>query len=264
MEPLSKALGTQKQTRQESCEKHGAFTSVNLFRSVWSQCPACSEEKRKADEEASEQARIALERERMQQRIGRSAIPKRFIGRGFDNFAVRNDGQGRALQIAREYAEQFDANKKRGHGLILSGKPGTGKSHLAAAVMQSILAHHAVLYVTCMDVIRMVRETWRRDSEESERDVLDRLGRMSLLVIDEVGVQYGTEGEQTILFDVLDLRYRDMLPTILMTNQDLSGMKGFLGERTWDRVRETCRWVPFDWESYRPVARNEALEGGQA
>lgn len=87
---------------------------------------------------------------------------------------------------------------------------------------------------------------------------------MSLLVIDEVGVQYGTEGEQTILFDVLDLRYRGMLPTILMTNQDLSGMKGFLGERTWDRVRETCRWVPFDWESYRPVARNEALEGGQA
>lgn len=261
MEPLFKQASAEKQTRPSSCEKHGAFTSTNLFRNVWSQCRACAEETRKADEEASEQARITLERERLQQRIGRSAIPKRFIGRGFENFTVRNDGQGKALQIVREYAEQFDAHMKTGHGLVLSGKPGTGKSHLAAAVMQSILANHSVLYVTCLDVIRMVRETWRRDSDESERDVLQRLGRMALLVIDEVGVQYGTDGEQTILFDVLDLRYRDMLPTIIMTNQDLAGAKTFLGERTWDRVRETCRWVPFDWESYRPQARSEALEG---
>lgn len=261
MEPLSKHVASEKPTRQSSCEKHGAFMATNYFRNIWSKCPVCTDEKQQADKLFAEQVRIAQERDRLQQRLGRSAIPKRFIGRGFENFTVRNDGQGKALQIVREYAEQFDAHLKTGHGLVLSGKPGTGKSHLAAAVMQGILANHSVLYVTCMDVIRMVRETWRRDSDESERDVLQRLGRMALLVIDEVGVQYGTEGEQTILFDVLDLRYRDMLPTILMTNQDLAGAKTFLGERTWDRVRETCRWVPFDWESYRPQARNEALEG---
>jgi DNA replication protein DnaC len=78
------------------------------------------------------------------------------------------------------------------------------------------------------------------------------------LVIDEIGVQYGTEGEQTILFDVLDIRYRDQMPTILLTNQDMAGARQFLGDRTWDRIRETGRWVSFDWESFRPQARKEA------
>lgn len=264
MEPLSKAIEAGKESRQIECDTHGPFTSVNIFRNVWSRCPACEEKRRKDEQEAIEQGRITLERERLQQRIGRSAIPKRFIGRGFDNFNVQTDGQAKALEIAQAYAENFEQQMRAGRGLVLSGKPGTGKSHLAAAILQAVLPRHAVLYVTCMDVIRMVRETWRKDATESEREVLQRLGRMALLVIDEVGVQYGTEGEQTILFDVLDLRYREVLPTILMTNQDLAGMKQFLGERTWDRIRETCRWVPFEWESYRPQARQEQIEGKQA
>lgn len=256
MEPLSDAL-VSKATKPETCEKHGPFTSVNLFRSVWSRCPVCEQERAEQERLASERGRLQLERERMQERLGRSAIPRRFIGRGFDNFNVSTEEQARALAVCRKFADEFADKWTLGQGLVLSGKPGTGKSHLAAAVMQHVIANHSTLYVTCMDVIRMVRETWRRDSQESERDVLNRLGRINLLVIDEVGVQYGTDSEQNILFDVLDLRYRDQLPTILLTNQDMAGAKQFLGERTWDRIRETSRWVAFEWESYRPQARKE-------
>ena len=67
----------------------------------------------------------------------------------------------------------------------------------------------------------------------------------------------GTDGEQTILFDVLDARYRDMRPTIMLTNQGAEGLRGYLGDRTFDRVRETSKFVAFDWESYRPMARDE-------
>ncbi|MNL85189.1 DNA replication protein DnaC [compost metagenome] len=77
-------------------------------------------------------------------------------------------------------------------------------------------------------------------------------------MLDEIGVQYGTDGEQTILFDVLDRRYRDMKPSVFLTNQDKKGFKEFIGERTFDRLTETSRWVPFDWASYRPQARKEA------
>jgi len=258
MEPLSKALSDGKATRDATCEVHGAYVSVNIFRSIWSKCPGCEDLRRKNEREDAERARLEQERMQLQGRIGRAAIPKRFIGRGFDNFNVTTDEQGKALAICRTFAEGFADKWESGQGLVLSGKPGTGKSHLAAAIMQHVIQRHSTLYVTCMDVIRMIRETWRKDSTESERDVLDRLGRLHLLVIDEVGVQYGTESEQTILFDVLDLRYRDQLPTILLTNQDMTGAKQFLGDRTWDRIRETSRWVPFDWESYRPQARKEA------
>ena len=120
------------------------------------------------------------------------------------------------------------------------------------------MPQHIGLYITCMSLIRQVRATWRRDSEKSEGDVLQMLGDVSLLVLDEVGVQYGTDGEQTILFDILDRRYRDMQPTIILTNQDVKGLQEYIGERTFDRLREVSRLVTFDWESYRPVARKES------
>lgn len=260
MEPLSKALGgVEKQTRPGNCENHGPYTSTLLFKGgVWSRCPECQRllkehaEKKQAEREAMEL------RERIQARLGRAAIPKRFIGRTFDGFTVSTDAQKKARDVCREYANNFRENSRAGMGLVLSGKPGTGKSHLASAIMQHVIGTHSTQYVTCMDVIRMIRETWRKDSEQSERRVLESLGRIDLLVIDEIGVQYGTDGEQTILFDVLDIRYRDQMPTILLTNQDMAGAKKFLGERTWDRIRETGKWVSFDWDSYRPQARKDA------
>ena len=107
-------------------------------------------------------------------------------------------------------------------------------------------------------MIRAVRETWRRDSEQSEREVLRYFASLDLLVIDEIGVQYGTDGEQTIIFEVLDRRYRDIRPTILITNQDKGGLVQFVGERTFDRLIETSRWIAFDWPSFRPAARRAA------
>ena len=59
-------------------------------------------------------------------------------------------------------------------------------------------------------------------------------------------MQYGTDGEQTILFDVQDRRYRERMPTILLTNQDKDGFKGFVGERSFDWLIESCQWIPCD------------------
>ncbi|MBK6594316.1 MAG: ATP-binding protein [Burkholderiales bacterium] len=109
-----------------------------------------------------------------------------------------------------------------------------------------------------MSIIRNVRGTWRKDSEQSETEVLRMYGTADLLVIDEIGVQYGTDGEQTILFDVMDRRYREMMPTILLTNQAKAGFKQFIGDRSFDRLVETSRWVAFDWPSHRATARRES------
>ena len=186
------------------------------------------------------------------------AVPARFVGKTLENFHAATPAQRHALTTARDYLENFPARGKAGQGLIFAGMPGTGKSHLAAAILQGLLPRRVGLYVTCMGILRSIRGTWRKDSERSEGEVLNILRGVPLLVVDEVGVQYGTDGEQTILFDVLDGRYREMQPTILLTNQDRPGFKQFVGERAYDRLTETCSWVPFDWASYRPTARKES------
>jgi DNA replication protein DnaC len=244
------------ETRRASCPEHGEYESRVVFRKLWTKCPVCDEAAREAERvETERRQRVEAERRHARQ-LHSSRIPARFIGRSFDTFKAETDAQRQAQSIARDFAEQFPDNLRRGQGLIFSGLPGTGKSHLAAAILQTML-HRDVCYVTCMDMIREVRDTWRKSSDRSELQVLDIFGGLDLLVIDEIGVQYGTEGEQTIIFDVLDRRYRDVLPTILLTNQDKAGLKQFIGERTFDRLTESCKWVAFDWGSYRSQARKD-------
>lgn len=254
---IASLMSARQPDREAVCPEHGAYISRNIIRSIWSKCPACQDI---ADAEArAQQEAEAAERREQQHRamLSNARIPARFIGRSFDNFVANGEKQSHAVTIARAYAEEFEANAKRGAGLVLAGMPGTGKSHLAAAILQTVM-HLDVTYLTCMDLIRAVRDTWRKDSERTETQLLRYLQNLDLLVIDEVGVQYGTDSEQTIIFDVLDRRYREVKPVVILTNQDKAGFKQFIGERTFDRLAETCRWVPFDWPSYRPTARKEA------
>jgi DNA replication protein DnaC len=249
-------------SRQQSCDKHGEYTSngtkLSRGREIWTRCPGCRSDYDAAEQQARELRAAEQARADMEAKLEQVAIPARFVGRTLDNFNADTEQQSYALTVARDYAENFSQYAKRGEGLILSGLPGTGKSHLAAAVLQALLPRRVGMYVTCMGIIRSVRGTWRKDSERSESDVLHILRTVPLLVVDEIGVQYGTDGEQTILFDVLDGRYREMQPTILLTNQDRAGLKTFIGERAYDRLTETSRWIPFDWPSYRLQARKEA------
>ncbi|MGI4776930.1 MAG: ATP-binding protein [Janthinobacterium lividum] len=249
--------------RNLCCDQHGPYVSSGVRymgkREIWTPCPACDEARIAAERHAEAQRRAETARAALETMIGEAAIPARFIGRTLENFNCSTTAQSEALQITREFVEHFSTHRRRGTSLIFSGLPGTGKSHLAAAALQALMPEHCGLYTTCMNVIRAVRGTWRKDSERSESQVLNAYADVPLLVIDEIGVQYGTDGEQTILFDVLDRRYRDMKPSIFLTNQDKKGFKEFIGERTYDRLTETSRWVSFDWPSYRPTARKEAL-----
>jgi DNA replication protein DnaC len=256
MDRLSDSLPAKQPPRDASCPEHGAFQSQNLIRNVWSKCPACSARK-DAEQRAEDERILKLSAERRHRdMLDAASIPNRFIGSTFTTFIADTPAKTHALTLARDYAENFAEHSKRGAVLIFAGKPGTGKSHLAGAILQAVLTPN-VRYVTCMDLIRMVRETWRKDSERSETQVLRYLEGLDLLVVDEVGMQYGTEGEQTILFDVLDRRYREVRPMVLLTNQNRDGFKSFVGDRIYDRLVETSRWVPFDWDSYRGTARKQ-------
>lgn len=249
-------------SKAAACEMHGDYTTHGVRymgrREVWSKCPDCKDAELAAERMAEAQKKAEQDKARMEHLLSEAMIPARFIGRTLENFRAETKEQAAALAVSQAYAANFKEIFRRGDGLVFSGSPGTGKSHLATAILQAILPEHCGLYMTCMGLIREVRNTWRKDSERGESEVLRIIAGVPLLVLDEIGVQYGTDGEQTILFEVLDRRYREMRPTILLTNQAKQGLKEFIGERSFDRLTETSRWVSFDWSSYRAQARKEA------
>lgn len=246
-------------TSPANCPEHGEYTSKALMifgdRTSWSRCPDCDRieaekkaERKRLDDEIERQRRI-------EERLNQAGIPYRFRNRSFDTFQAENKSQVSALHIAKDFAEDFKEKHREGATMVFSGLPGTGKSHLAISVCLHVMPlGYTAMYMNALDAIRLVRSTWSRNSEKTEIEVMRSLEGVDLLVLDEVGAQYGTEGEQVILFDIINRRYQDQMPMILLTNQGKEGFKNFLGDRSFDRLREAGRWVPFDWESHRGKA----------
>ena len=70
-------------------------------------------------------------------------------------------------------------------------------------------------------------------------------------MLDEIGVQFATDAERIQMFDILNRRYADLRPTVLITNLKVPEIEETLGERVFDRFREVATVVTFDWPSFR-------------
>ncbi|WKL14237.1 ATP-binding protein [Comamonas testosteroni] len=240
--------------RQQVCETHGAFESINFIGRIWSKCPGCTADaaaKEKAEQEAREhQARKSA----WEQRLGESCIPPRFTDRTLNNFVATTPEQEHALAFATAYADGFAEVIKTGRSALFVGNVGTGKTHLAAGIALRLMRRDGrpVLFTTVMRAVRSVKDTWSRGADKTEAQAVAALVFPDLLILDEVGVQFGSEAEKLILFDVLNERYEKRRPTLLLSNFDVEGVKAYLGDRIFDRLREDGgEAIPFDWESHR-------------
>lgn len=246
--------------RSAACATHGPFTENggSFFggddaKVMWFGCPICKKAEQQA-EYAENKAKQERERQaRIEAKLNAAGIPQAFRDRSFDSYRTFTPEMEDALRVVREFADNFwTRHHKAGTFLVLRGPRGTGKSHLAIAAAQQMMSRGTAMYARANDLIRRVRGTWRRDSPQSEDEVLQLLGYgLDLLVIDEVGVQRGTDDEQMIFFDILDRRYAELRPTILLTNLEGREFAEFLGPRIMDRLRERAVGVKFEWESYR-------------
>lgn len=222
------------------CARHGRYPismvdERDVIRYLSPVCPVC----------AAEQASRRL--------MESAAIPSRYIDCGFDNYVVEVPGQQTALDICRDYAEHFEERARKGSCLILCGNPGTGKNHLASAIARAVLAQgRSVLHVTAYDIIARIRQTWQRGiGNSTELEVIRGFADAGLLIIDEVGKTFGNDGERVHLFEVIDHRYRDLKPTIILSNEGVEGVEKYLGPAAFDRLCQNGGLLLFDWQSYR-------------
>lgn len=244
--------------RASSCVLHGAFMETggsvfgNEARAWWFGCLECSKIEREVDEAQAKAAEEAVRQARIEKRLNAAGIPAAFRGRTFDNFIVESEEMQYAVDVARDFAANFwTRHVKAGSFLVMGGVTGTGKSHLALAAAQVVMQRGTAMYMDAVDLIRRVRGTWRRDSPKSEEEMFNLLGSIDLLIIDEVGVQRGTDDEQNVIFDVINRRYRDNRPTILLTNLDGKSLVEFLGPRVMSRLTERAQFLSFQWGDWR-------------
>ncbi|MEC5375560.1 ATP-binding protein [Pseudocitrobacter sp. MW920760] len=246
----------------ETCEKHGQFecrtrTFPNSLIKIPprpSRCPGClrdeliklQAEKIRLDD-ASRQRNISLLLERLD-------IPTRFESCTLQNYEPVNDDAKRALKVCQAYASRWPERLQKGGGLVMCGKPGTGKNHLALAIARHAITEHqsSAVFTTALRIARAYKSTWSKTAENTEDDVIRFYTKPDLLIIDEVGVQFGSDAEKLIMFEIINTRYERMKPTILISNQTKDELAAFIGERVLDRMSDGggCT-LSFTWDSYR-------------
>lgn len=243
-----------------NCPEHGAYTArvteyaiLDKPTVITSGCPKCASE-RKAQAQRAEEAQRSTERQRrIDWLLGNSGIPARFVDRSFETYRAEEQGQKIALAVCKGFAEKWPDRWKAGASLVLTGGPGTGKTHLACAIANGVMRDHlaTVAFGTVASFLRHVKSTYAKDSQRSEQDAINDLLEPDLLILDEVGVQIGSEHEKLLMFEVLNSRYQDLRPSILISNLDIAEMETFLGHRVMDRYRECGSVLGFDWQSFR-------------
>ncbi len=221
-------------------------------------CKVCEEKRRKREEE---ERRNKLRQERINTLLKNSMLKKRFVQKTFDSFipyGKEKAKQSRVLSIVREFAANFRHHREAGTWLLFMGNVGTGKGHLSAAIINEIVkSGFSALYTKMPRLLREIKDTFNHNSEITQGEIICQIEKVDLLVIDEVGIQFGTDTERMIIYEILDSRYEDMMPTILTTNvKEIKTLEKLLGERIIDRFYEgESKILLFDWESYRRYQR---------
>jgi len=244
-------------TTSQTCQKHQIEMVCSTFAGkevVY--CPQCAEEEQKAQmqaeidnirKEAEEAAKAKTARQFEAIQIGR-----RFMGCAWEDYQPPCKEAETAKRFCRYFAHEFGRAKEKGISFIMAGKPGTGKNMLAALIAKDVVGQgHTALHTTASKLIRKIRATWR-DRNQDEQEAINAFVRPDLLIIDEVGIQAGSETEERLLTEVINDRYEAMKPTICISNLSANELEKYLGYRILDRFHENGgRVLVFNWESWR-------------
>ena len=259
------------QDKRAHCNTHGQFLAKHIWGDHWSDCPKCAdalgelrkiamEEQRKREQE--DRAKAALTRN-----LRHSGLVGRFKSATFETFESKTKQQADIAAACLEFVEQLDPHG--GNSLWVIGAPGTGKTHLGSAMVNYMIRSRGM--GACIhgvhEIMAMLRarwgvrsgSVWDDDAIATTDDMLEHLGRVPLLVLDEIGVTKGTDDELKNLYTIIDDRYRNERPTVLLSNLTPPEMKSVIGDRIYDRLRENHKFLVCKWESHRGQVRQKEV-----
>jgi DNA replication protein DnaC len=141
-----------------------------------------------------------------------------------------------------------------GTNLVLAGPTGVGKTGLASGLLlKALLAGRRGQFVRAQDLFD---EMFQSLADRSSRSLLDRLIRVEVLLIDELGYLNLRPEQTNLFFKLMEERYAKRLCTILTTNLDYEEWYAFLGQKAMvaaliDRLRHRCTTIRIDGPSLR-------------
>ena len=206
---------------------------------VWSKEEAeRAEKKRVADLKVAR----AAEQERDAE-FSRCGVGKDWRRFNFDTYKPVTKEQERALTACKNFpwiGAEEDAPRAKNFWLL--GPCGSGKTHLAIAALYSEFEQfgYDAAFVNPRDMVSEMRECYNDRSKPSLREVARKYGEVDVLVLDDLRHGYAKDktAYQDDLYEVIDLRARNGLVTIVTSNLTPKQLRIAVGERNYSRLRD--------------------------
>lgn len=211
---------------------------------------------------------IAQEREKLEAEKHRETTIETYLARSgvmrglLARMTVENFNPqlaGKAHEIAKEYAESF--GRETTNGLMLYGKAGSGKTHLAVSIARHIIEKKQiqVRFARIVDLLSEIRKTFDNNEQyrtENESELIQRYTAAPLLIIDDLGAEKTTDWVRQILYQIIDERWIEQKPIIVTSNLNLEELEARFEERIASRVAGMCRLVEsrdYDYRIKKPT-----------
>lgn len=155
----------------------------------------------------------------------------------FENFEKRGRVglgmlQADSLENAFNQSKTFAENREG--WLLLMGRFGCGKTHLAAAIANAAIeASVPTLFLTVPDLLDWLRFAYG-GSEMSFEDRFEEIREIPLLILDDFGTQNATAWAQEKIFQIINHRYVNQLPTVITSNIMIDDFEGRIRSRVQD------------------------------
>lgn len=188
------------------------------------------------------------QQERINHLLSKSGIGERFKQRSFENFKI-NENNRVAFIKCKDFVDKFTTNIR---GIILLGDVGRGKTHLAAAITNNLTNRlYTVMFGNITNLLSVIKSTYNKDSELSEKDILEIMARVDLLIIDDLGKENPTKNTVSLIYQIINRRYEENKTLVATTNYSMTNLKKTIGEATVSRLYEMCELIQLTGNDWR-------------
>ena len=208
------------------------------------------------------------ERERQEKRESdekHNAEVERLKREGFSNPAMRHwtfeNDNGKCPQIGKAYSyvEKWETVRSENLGYLLWGNVGSGKSYFAGCIANALMEKEIPV---CMTNFATILNNLFYGSE-NRNEYIVRLCSYPLLILDDFGMERGTEYGLEQLYNVIDSRYISKKPLIATTNltpEQLRNPEDVPHARIYGRLLEMCVPVRFTGGDFRRITAQQKME----